>query len=543
MNSGTSMIVFKTLLTSIIIFSHLNTLIAQTPSDSLKLIWTDVNKSDSIRFKSISEFYYINTYAQPDSIILLTKYHYNLAKQKNNTKQMANALNERSYAYYVKGDLNKSSEILKQSIELFKLINEPKNLAVIQSNLGFIYFEEKKYLEAFLSFNESLKFIKKENLKTSESRLLTKLGEIYSILDELDLAMNYFNQAESICMATEVNKKNQLGSILENKAEVYYRLKNFKLAIDYSKKAIKEFNHSNNKYDIATCYLLMAKSYNQINDEIKSLENLEKSLQISYELNNNSKIIKALLLKFNIIYNSNPLKALEGAENILKLINKQTSNETKAELYELLYKCYKYNNQTNLALLMIEEKSKCNDIIQLENNRIFIIKQTIKNDYQHQLEINNEIKNNEKDILKKTFTKGIIVAVVLMLIIFTLLIINHRRKNLINMKSLENLLIEIDDLKSKEKLNLIIESKNYSLNKNKIESFINQKLNKTDWKVLNILLENPEITNKAISDLAFLSIDGIGSSLRRMYMYFNITETNYKKVVLIKRAIEISNSN
>ena len=537
------MIVFKTFLTSIIIFSHLNTLKAQTPSDSLKLIWTDVNKSDSIRFKSISEFYYIKTYAQPDSIILLTKYHYNLAQQKNNTKQMASALNERSYAYYVKGDLNKSSEILKQSIELFKLINEPKNLAVIQSNLGFIYFEEKKYLEAFLSFNESLKFIKKENLKTSESRLLTKLGEIYSILDELDLAMNYFNEAESICMATEVNKKNQLGSILENKAEVYYRLKNFKLAIDYSKKAIKEFNQSNNKYEIATCYLLMAKSYNQINDEIKSSENVEKSLQISYELNNNSKIIKALLLKFNIIYNSNPLKALEGAENILKLITKQTSNETKVELYELLYKCYKYNNQTDLALLMIEEKSKCNDIIQLENNRIFIIKQTIKNDYQHQLEINNEIKNNEKDILKKTFTKGIIGAVVLMLIIFTLLIISHRRKNLINMKSLENLLIEIDALKRKEKLNLIIESKNYSLNKNKIESFINQKLNKTDWEVLNILLENPEITNKAISDLAFLSIDGIGSSLRRMYVYFDITETNYKKVVLIKKAIEISNSN
>ena len=543
MNRGISMIVFKTFLTSIIIFSHLNTLKAQTPSDSLKLIWTDVNKSDSIRFKSISEFYYIKTYAQPDSIILLTKYHYNLAQQKNNTKQMANALNERSYAYYVKGDLNKSSEILKQSIELFKLINEPKNLAVIQSNLGFIYFEEKKYLEAFLSFNESLKFIKKENLKTSESRLLTKLGEIYSILDELDLAMNYFNEAESICMATEVNKKNQLGSILENKAKVYYRLKNFKLAIDYSKKAIKEFNQSNNKYEIATCYLLMAKSYNQINDEIKSSENVEKSLQISYELNNNSKIIKALLLKFNIIYNSNPLKALEGAENILKLITKQTSNETKVELYELLYKCYKYNNQTDLALLMIEEKSKCNDIIQLENNRIFIIKQTIKNDYKHQLEINNEIKNNEKDILKKTFTERIIGAVVLMLIIFTLLIISHRRKNLINMKSLENLLIEIDALKRKEKINLIIESKNYSLNKNKIESFINKKLNKTDWEVLNILLENPEITNKAISDLAFLSIDGIGSSLRRMYVYFDITETNYKKVVLIKKAIEISNSN
>ena len=95
---------------------------------------------------------------------------------------------------------------------------------------------------------------------------------------------------------------------------------------------------------------------------------------------------------------------------------------------------------------------------------------------------------------------------------------------------------------AKYKLNVIIELENYSLNKNKNKSYINKKLNKTDWKVLNILLENPEITNKAISDLAFLSIDGIGSSLRRMYVYFDITETNYKKVVLIKKAIEISSS-
>ena len=222
-----------------------------------------------------------------------------------------------------------------------------------------------------------MKFIKKENLKTSESRLLTKIGEIYSILDELDLAMNYFNEAETICIANEVSKKNQLGSILENKAEVYYRLKNFKLAIDYSKKAIKEFNQSNNKYDIAKCYLLMAKSYNQINDEIKALENLEKSLQLNYELNNNSNIINALLLKSNIIYNSNPLKALKAAENILKLITKQTSNEIKVELYELLYKCYKYNNQTDLALLMIEEKSKCNNA-ECKTIEKFL-KQTIKN--------------------------------------------------------------------------------------------------------------------------------------------------------------------
>ena len=54
MNKGLTILVFKSLLTSIIIFGYLNTLFAQTPSDSLKLIWTDVNKSDSLRFKSLS---------------------------------------------------------------------------------------------------------------------------------------------------------------------------------------------------------------------------------------------------------------------------------------------------------------------------------------------------------------------------------------------------------------------------------------------------------------------------------------------------------
>ncbi|MFT4698290.1 MAG: ATP/maltotriose-dependent transcriptional regulator MalT [Flavobacteriaceae bacterium] len=68
-------------------------------------------------------------------------------------------------------------------------------------------------------------------------------------------------------------------------------------------------------------------------------------------------------------------------------------------------------------------------------------------------------------------------------------------------------------------------------------------LNKTDWSVLNVLLDNPEVSNKEISEKVFLSIDGIGSSLRRMYSFLKLKETKYKKVLLIKKAIEISNNN
>jgi len=39
-----------------------------------------------------------------------------------------------------------------------------------------------------------------------------------------------------------------------------------------------------------------------------------------------------------------------------------------------------------------------------------------------------------------------------------------------------------------------------------------------------------------------MSVDGIGSSLRRMYEYFNIIESKNKKISLLLEGIKISNN-
>ena len=171
---------------------------------------------------------------------------------------MASALNERSYAHYIKGDLNTSIEVLKQSISLLEKINDPKNLIVIQSNLGSIYNEQKEYLKAFNSFNTSLKIIRDFKLKTSEARILAQIGDIYNTLDELDLAMEYFDKSLTICVASKITKQNQIGTIFLKKAEIYYKKQQYSQAIEYSNKAIIEFNDTSNKFALsellhATC--------------------------------------------------------------------------------------------------------------------------------------------------------------------------------------------------------------------------------------------------------------------------------------------------
>ena len=533
----------KIVLIFLILLISASPVASQIEKDSLKNIWTNINNSDSLRFEAIENYYYGNTYAKPDSVIPVTKYHYQLAKEKGTVKEMASALNERSYAYYIKGDLNASTEILQQSISLFEKINEPKNLAAIQSNLGSIYIEQKQYLKAFNSFNASLKIVRDLKLKTSEARILIGIGELYLRLDELDLAMEYFDESLTICIANKISKNNQIGTLFLKKAEIYFKKEQYQQAIQYLDQAIKEFINTNNSYSLSECYLLLAKANSKLLNKELALDYLETSLAIYYEIDNHSKITEALILKSYLLLELEPLVAKNQAEEILTRIKPETSNEIKADLYKLLYLCYKNNRQPDKALIMVEQHTIFKDSVQSEKNKTLIVKETIKKDYEDKLQQNKAQNDKEKAIVKVTYEYKIyfIIAFTIFLIILFGFII--RVKYLNNRKKLDSLLAEINILKRKEKLNLLVDSSNFELNQNKIEASINRKLNKTDWSVLNVLLNNPEASNKEISEKVFLSIDGIGSSLRRMYSFFKLKETKYKKVLLIKKAIEISNNN
>lgn len=513
---------------------------SQTQKDSLKNIWTNVNISDTLRFKAIKEYYFKNTYSKPDQVIPLTEYHYQLAKEKSSVKQMASALNERSYAYYIKGDLISSIEALKQSISLFEKINDTKNLVVIQSNLGSIYNEQKEYLKAFNSFNASLKIVRELKLKTSEARILVEIAEIYSRLDEFDLAMEYLDESLTICVAKKISKDNQIGSIFLKKAEIYYKKNQYNQAIEYSKKAVNEFKNTNNKFDLSECYVLLAKANKKLLKKDLALAYTNKAVAINYELDNNSKIIESQILKSYLLIDTKPNLAKNLAKESLQLLKPETSNQTKAGLYKLLYECYKGANQPRKALSMFEKYTVFSDSFQLEKNKILIIKETIKSEYEQKLQQNKAINEKENAIVKLTYTYRIYFVISIIIVLVILFVYAFRTKNIKTRKELDALLLEINMLKRKEQLNILVDASNFELNKEKIQASINRKLNKTDWSVLNVLLQNPEASNKQIAEKVFLSIDGIGSSLRRMYQFFDLKQTKYKKVLLIKRAIEIS---
>lgn len=78
-----------------------------------------------------------------------------------------------------------------------------------------------------------------------------------------------------------------------------------------------------------------------------------------------------------------------------------------------------------------------------------------------------------------------------------------------------------------------------ALDKDKIEKEINAKIGETSWMILNLLVEDPAIGNKEIAKKVSLSLEGVSSSLRRMYSVFGLKSRGNKKVALVMKIMQI----
>lgn len=78
------------------------------------------------------------------------------------------------------------------------------------------------------------------------------------------------------------------------------------------------------------------------------------------------------------------------------------------------------------------------------------------------------------------------------------------------------------------------------LDKTKIEKAIDTKLGTSSWEILNLMNENPSISNKEIARQVALSVEGVSSSLRRMYTSFGVKDANNKRIALLMKARNLS---
>ncbi len=514
---------------------------AQNRNDSLQVVWEDETQTDSARFDALEKYCGKNGTVQPDTTLLYLDYYHQLAIEKNAQRQVFRALNRKANIYRLKREFDEALELFNEALIVAKKLENKRLQTLIQGNIGNIYLDQNKYLEATRHYSPALKVFQELKDSAGEARMLTALGGVNSEIGNNVLALEYYQKSLTFYKQRKATKSD-IAHIVMNIGLAQYENDAYPDAKSSFQKALNYLQLEKNIFLISGCYHYLA----LINLEMNQLKEAgiyaQKALQLNNELQIKNSILETEIVLAQIAYRRNTNGATKKAELILSKLPQKTTYEIKTSLYELLYKCYKSQNKLNLSLQMHELYTLYQDSIQIESNGYAVVRETIKSDYERRIyetKLGSEKEKAKLELkqLQKTYGIVSIFAIIISLLIFYLLSASTKNK-----KRRGQLLDEIKNLKKNSATKLVVDSNKFELKREKIDSKLERNLNETDWKILNILLDNPAITNKEIAEKAHMSIDGIGSSLRRMYEYFEIKESKYKKITLLLEAIKISNA-
>ncbi len=514
--------------------------IAQNKEAALQSIWEDTSKLDTVRFKALDDYHHINNHSQPDSAIVALDYYYNLAKEKKATRHVFRALNRKANIFRLKGQFEESRDLYNQAADVAIKLESPVLQATITGNIGNIFLKQQNYQEATLYYSSALKVFQEQKNKKGEGRMLLSLGSVYMTIGHYDLALEYYEKSLPIYKNIDP-KESGNAIILMNIGWIHHETKMYVEAKDSFLRALEILQIKNEKFYIAGCYSSLAKIHHKLEQLDEANKYAEKSLVLNKELNLESGIMESLLIIAQLTYETNIDEATKKGEVILARLTPTSTNSLKEKVYKLLYKCYKTQNKLGLSLKMHEFYTIYNDSTQLEKNNFAVAREVVKNDFEvklYETQLENEKAQTDLKLsqLKRTFAIITASALLIGIILFF-----FRKQALSNRKKRDALLEELEHLKKTNVSTIAVNSGKFELDKDNIELSLDRKINQTDWTVLQILLEDPVIPNKEIAEKAFLSVDGIGSSLRRMYEYFEIKESKYKKISLLLDAIKRSN--
>ena len=512
-------------------------------ADSLRLTWENEKLTDSLRFGALDEFYNLFSLVFPDSTLKVLDYYHDLAISKGADRQVYRAAVRKGNILRLQDLIEEARTHYYEALIVAKEMNNARLEAIIIGNFGNLHLDQGEYFESIKRYNEAKIIFSTVDDKLGEARMLNGIGAINSQIGNNDIALVHYEKALNIYK--ELDTKEISYSILNSTTTLMnigllYTKDNLLIKAEASfLEALKILKPYNYKIYILGCYNTLAHIYLELNQVEKSLLYANKGFDIAKELDINREILRSKILLATINYQNN--KSIQQLVNILEQVSENGSLEMKRGVYELLYIGYKFQDKLDLSLKMYELFNLYNDSIQKSIESYAVARETVKSEYEKILfeaKLNSEIEKNDLKVTQiKNVVTIIITSILLILLLVYFIFLNNKKNN----KKRDALLDEIKSLKE-NKVSTIVEPKDFELSKQKIDDHLKRVLNETDWKVLLILLDNPMVLNKEIAEKSNMSLDGISSSLRRMYDYFEVKDTKYKKISLIHSAIKISNA-
>lgn len=357
--------------------------------------------------------------------------------------------------------------------------------AKIHNQIGQANFILGNYPLAYTSFLKSLEISEKQNLKTNIVNMNMNLGTMFSLIEDYEEAINFYNNAQD--KLPFLDDEITSGRVYSNLGFLYMKKKDVQKSVEYLDRSIKIFT----KYKIpewrAFAFISKAELY-------LGQGKYEKALQLYQEASLIHKSLEDVKGMADVNYGKGManlgLGNIELAESYLLIsLELFESFQLKTGLekcFRALYQLSKQKNLTNNALAYLELARMYADSISKDKQQRDIGMLNTKMKFERDklaLQVENEKKVNQQKKYVQWATLGLVFSII---VVVLMLSANRREK----------------------KLNKALEEKTVILSENQKKL---NKINKDQDKLFSIVghdLRGPIVSLKELLDLALESPKG-----------------------------------
>jgi two-component system NarL family sensor kinase len=250
--------------------------------DSLRVVYNNKTKPDSVRLKALHAIVWSYCYTNPDSANILVKQELQFAQKTNQKKWQANAFNLMGILLMNTGTYPQALDYYFKAAKLFEESGVKKGIGNCYNNIGLIYLYQSDYIKALDYYLKALKI--REEIKDTNgiAYCYNNIGIVYRKQASYNKAFEYYTKG--LKLNEEIGDKRGVATCYNNIGLTYQDKKDYSNALDYYFKALKIREESGEKKNIGDSYVDIANVYNLQYNYTKALDYYLKCLKVKEEI-------------------------------------------------------------------------------------------------------------------------------------------------------------------------------------------------------------------------------------------------------------------
>lgn len=505
--------------------------------DSLLSVINNPVTTDSIRLTALDEMIvsYIPS-QQMDSIIYYAKILLDLSRNLKDDQYTTVALNYLAVANKEKRNFREALNYSFQTIEHMLPNEDSTNLARIYYNIFLIFGAMHDYEQALIYNLKAQEHLPPDAPIRDINRILGQKATIYSQMGDYEKAIDLY--AERLALAktdTSVNAYITTIYLLFNSGHTHALAKRWQEALSFYEQSLTLSIENDYPGLQANIRNGITEVYLELGNHEKARLSLTNSKEILEDQNHNHLQLGSYhYLSGRLISKSDPTKAIDHLRKAIYLYDKTHAIRSKIDGLELLADILHNSGKTEEAFSIQKKMNFIKDSIadlDLEQKALA-------------LEYRNELGQREKEFLARleaqskesslqlnhylTIYNGLILLGFIATIFLFWYLKNRHREALLEAQIRKQQQLKLTTLGGIDIKNLAI-----------LEAPKLGKINDTDKQILECIHRNPLISNQEIADQVNRSLEGVSSSLRKMYRQYDIPPGKNRKLDLVETLIRL----